>query len=137
MNSKLSIGMCCLLLVGCGQSTDGLDLIPVSGKVTYQGKPIHDGVIRLIPAKGNQAPARTTQIKAGLYQFAERTALKSGTYQVEINAYRGGASLPGDKTENSPEREQFLPEQYNTKTEIEAFTVKPGSSDIQKNFDLN
>tara|TARA_R110002111_G_scaffold227346_1_gene288875 strand:+ start:146759 stop:147172 length:414 start_codon:yes stop_codon:yes gene_type:complete len=136
MNGKLFLGMFCLLLIGCSQTADNLSLTPVSGTVTYQGEPVRDGVIRLTPAAGSQAPARTTQIKAGQYQFAERTALKSGTYQVEIDAYRGGSGLPGDRTEDSPEREQFLPEQFNTKTEIEPFTVKPGDSAIQQDFNL-
>ena len=136
MNGKLTLSVCCMLLIGCSQTSDNLALIPVSGKVSYKGEPVLDGVIRLIPAKGNQAPARTTQIKAGQYQFSDRTALKPGVYQVKINAYSGGASLPGDKTKDSPEREQFLPEKYNTKTEIETFTVKPGGTEINKNFDL-
>lgn len=136
MNSKFALGLCLLLLTGCGQTSDNLALTPVSGKVTYQGEIIHDGVIRLIPIKGNQAPARTTQIKKGLYQFAERSAVKPGTYQVEIDAYRGGASLPGDKTENSTEREQFLPEQFNKKSTIETFTVKSDKNEIKKDFDL-
>lgn len=138
MKSKFSlcISLFVILLAGCSQNSDQLSLTPVRGKVTYQGEIIHDGVIRLIPIKGNQAPARTTQIKKGLYQFAERSAVKPGTYQVEIDAYRGGASLPGDKTENSTEREQFLPEQFNKKTTIETFTVKPNSNEIKKDFDL-
>ncbi|WP_299469504.1 MBG domain-containing protein [uncultured Gimesia sp.] len=136
MNGKLFLGIFCLLLIGCSQAADDSSLTSVSGKVTYQGEPVRDGVIRLSPAAGSQAPARTTQIKAGQYQFAERTAVKAGTYQVEINAFRGGSGLPGDRTEDSPEREQFLPEQFNTKTEIEAFTVKPGASEIQQDFDL-
>lgn len=136
MNSKLALSLCLLFLTGCGQTSDNLALTPVSGKVTYQGEIIHDGVIRLIPIKGNQAPARTTQIKKGLYQFAERSAVKPGTYQVEIDAYRGGASLPGDKTENSTEREQFLPEQFNKKSTIETFTVKSDKNEIKKDFDL-
>lgn len=136
MNSKFALGLCLLILAGCGQTSDNPALTPVSGKVTYQEEIIHDGVIRLIPIKGNQAPARTTQIKKGLYQFAERSAVKPGTYQVEIDAYRGGASLPGDKTENSTEREQFLPEQFNKKSTIETFTVKSDKNEIKKDFDL-
>lgn len=136
MNHKLIIGFSLLLLLGCNQSGNNPTLVTVRGEVTYEGKPIHEGVIRLSPMKGNQAPARTTQIIKGLYKFSERSAVKPGTYQVEIEGYRGGSSLPGDKTKDSPEREQFLPEQFNKKTQIEELTVNSDSGEIQKDFNL-
>lgn len=136
MNQKLIICLSFLLLSGCNQSADSPELITVSGKVSYEGKPIEEGVIRLTPLKGTQAPARTTQIKKGQYQFAERSAVKSGVYHVAIEGYRGGGRLPGDKTKDSPEREQYLPEQFNQKSKIEEFTVKPGNSEIQQDFNL-
>ncbi len=136
MNHKLIIGFSLLLLSGCNQSATAPELITVSGKVTYDGQPIEEGVIRLTPLKGTQAPARTTQIKEGQYQFTERSAVKSGAYQVAIEGYRGGGRLPGDKTKDSPEREQYLPEQFNKKTKIEQLTVKPDSGEIQKDFNL-
>lgn len=137
MQKTLFLLTCSLLLWSCGNSADNQAFTPLSGKVTYQGQPVLDGVIRLIPAQGTQAPVRTTQIKSGQYQFAERNALKSGTYQVEIQAYRGGSRLPGDKTANSPEREQILPDKYNKQTEIEALTIQPDDHEMQKDFNLN
>ena len=91
-------------------------LTPMSGTITYQGTPIEEGVIRLVPQEGSSAPVRTTQINAGNYQFTDRSAVKPGTYQVEINAYQGEAGLPGDQpTGSSTSRKQYLPEQFNTK----------------------
>lgn len=137
MQNFFILSVCCLLLSSCGNTTGGEDFTSVAGEVTYQGKPVLDGVIRLSPATGTQAPARTTQVKSGRYQFTERNAVKPGTYRVEIYAYRGGSSLPGDKTADSPEREQILPEQFNTQSKIEALQVQTGNGEIQQDYHLN
>ncbi|EDL59886.1 hypothetical protein [Gimesia maris] len=126
-----------LLLTGCGQATDEMTLTPMSGTITYQGTPIEEGVIRLVPQKGSSAPVRTTQINAGNYQFTDRSAVKPGTYQVEINAYQGEAGLPGDQpTGSSTSRKQYLPEQFNTKSTIEPLTIPPDSDPVQHDFNL-
>ncbi|WP_417382580.1 hypothetical protein [Gimesia sp.] len=136
--SKLHFLCSCLLfLTGCGQATDERALTPVSGTIKYQGTPIQEGVIRLVPEQGNTAPVRTTQISAGSYQFTDRSAVKPGTYQVEINAYQGEAGLPGDQPAgSSTSRKQYLPEQYNTKSTIETLTIPPDSDPVQHDFNL-
>ncbi|MCA9007808.1 MAG: carboxypeptidase regulatory-like domain-containing protein [Planctomycetaceae bacterium] len=136
--SKLQILCSCLLLLtGCGQSTDEMALTPVSGTITYQGTPIAEGVIRLVPQAGSSAPVRTTQINAGNYEFSERSAVKPGTYQVEISAYQGETGLPGDQPGgSSTSRKQYLPEQFNTKSTIAPLTIPPDSDSVQHDFNL-
>ncbi|WP_278468776.1 hypothetical protein [Gimesia maris] len=137
MRKQLILCSCLLLLTGCGQSTDEMTLTPMSGTITYQGTPIEEGVIRLVPQEGTSAPVRTTQINAGNYQFTDRSAVKPGTYQVEINAYQGEAGLPGDQpTGSSTSRKQYLPEQFNTKSTIEPLTIPPDSDPVQHDFNL-
>ncbi|WP_417389870.1 hypothetical protein [Gimesia sp.] len=137
MNKLKFLCGCLLLLSGCGQATDEMELTAVKGTVTYQGDPIQEGVIRLVPEKGNTAPARTTQINAGTYLFADRSAVKPGTYQVEISAYQGETGLPGDQPAgSSTSRKQYLPEQFNTKSTIEPLTIPQDSAPVQHDFNL-
>ncbi|QDT90320.1 peptidase associated/transthyretin-like domain-containing protein [Gimesia algae] len=137
MSNRYIICSCLLLLTGCGQASDGMALTPVSGTINYQGEPIQEGVIRLIPQTGNSAPARTAQINAGNYQFTDRSAVKPGTYQVKISAYQGETGLPGDQPGgSSSSRKQYLPEQFNTKSTIEPITIPPDSDPIQHDFHL-
>tara|TARA_R110002095_G_scaffold39808_4_gene36660 strand:- start:4033 stop:4449 length:417 start_codon:yes stop_codon:yes gene_type:complete len=137
MRNKLSLIFAVILLVGCSQGESSVELIPVSGTVTYQGKPVRDGVIRLAPDKGVQAPVKTTNIINGEYSFTDRSAVAAGTYQVEITAFRGEEKAPLDvKPGESSGREQFLPAEYNKKTTIEKLMVKSGGDEIKKDYSL-
>ncbi|UUO07840.1 hypothetical protein M4951_05885 [Blastopirellula sp. J2-11] len=126
------------LLLGCSSSRDDLQLMPVTGVVTYQGEPIRDGVIRLIPAEGTEAPVRVRKIKEGAYQFTGRSAVAAGIYRVEISAYR-----PVDDAAPSEEglgvdlpRVQYLPKQFNTDSQIELLEVSNTDSEVAKDFVL-
>ena len=69
--------------------------------------------------------------------LTDRSAIKPGTYQVEINAYQGEAGLPGDQPAgSSTSRKQYLPEQFNTKSTIEPLTIPPDSDPVQHDFNL-
>lgn len=139
MNKYLILGTAIILLVGCNQTSDELTLVPVSGKVTYQGEPIQHGVIYLVPLEGIKSPARMTNIKDGAYQFVDRAAVGLGTYRVQINAYRGESTeLPADRnpSEKKDRPKQYLPKKFNKHTTIPEFTVKAGDTKIKKDFDL-
>ena len=62
----------CLLAVmiasGCGRS-DGPHRYEVSGRVTYQGKPVPVGTVQFVPdtSKGNSGPATAAVIDQGRY----------------------------------------------------------------------
>lgn len=140
--AMLSAGLT-LMALGCGGSS-GPELINVSGTVTYQEKPVKDGVIKFIPAANSQTPSRTVVIKDGKYDAAGRAALGVGTYKIQITAYNGEpvatksypvSDAESEKNEPKP-REQILPEKYNKKSEIEALTIKSGSEAITKDFKL-
>lgn len=52
---------CVSLLAGCGTSSDGLTRFPVSGSVTFQGKPVEQGKLILLPMT-TEAGAGPTQV---------------------------------------------------------------------------
>lgn len=70
-------------VAGCG-SSDGL--YEVSGQVTYQGKPVPSGYIKLIPdtSKGNSGPGGGAEIVDGTYRTPSGKGVVGGPYIVEI-----------------------------------------------------
>ena len=135
---KLSPATCSLLLVcllsaGCG-SASGPPLYPVTGKVTFDGKPIEDGRILFREAQG-QKRGFSGAIKNGQYSL-EAT---EGKMSVSITAAR---EVPG-KFEESPAgpdepkvpvREMYIPKKYNSETTLEATVGNSGSNNV--NFEL-
>ncbi|TWU15035.1 hypothetical protein Pla52o_55720 [Novipirellula galeiformis] len=117
------------LLVGCPGGS-GLDLQPVSGTVTYDGAPLKDGRIQFRSLEGDQR-SFSGPIENGRYSVETFT----GPMQVEIRASRIVPGLfdesnPGEKT---PIGEMYLPEKYNSLTELTA-DVPSGGETID--FDL-
>ena len=128
-----------MVLLVCGCSGDGLELVAVKGQVSYQGEPLEKAEIRFVPAAGTKAPGRSAMVRDGKYEASGRGALAVGTYRVEISAYRGGSGdgPPNlDRNSNVKPREQFLPAKYNVNTELQ-ITVEPGSGGrITRDFEL-
>jgi len=62
-------------LAGCSSAGDGVRLYQVSGKVTFQGKPVSAGVIFFDPdaAAGNSGPQGSAEIVNGTYNTATKT----------------------------------------------------------------
>ena len=140
----LATGILAGATVGCG-SGGGLEEAPLSGRVTYQGKPIEKGRIRFIPIKGTKGPAQREWISQGKYSVTARGGLTVGTHRVEIDAYR---PIPGARPYTEEEadgqfafqagdrpEEQYLPKQYNRDSTLEV-TIEPGSGRVTKGFEL-
>jgi len=132
-----SWGAFCLLVImviGCGRG--GLERAVVTGRATYQGEAIANGEIRFVPTKGTQGPISGGSIIEGAYTADGLGGVPVGTYRVEIRAFRASKAAQLDPLGDAfvPPK-QYLPEKYNTKTELE-ITIEPGSSKITKNFDL-
>lgn len=73
--SKYWLGLVALVLlgttIGCRQSSD-LETYPISGTITYQGKPIPVGSITLVPdsTQGNRGAAVSMEILDGTFDSA-------------------------------------------------------------------
>lgn len=136
------------LVVGCG----GGDVATLSGQVTYDGQPLADGNILLVPQQGTPSQGGGTKITGGAYEFAKDQELAPGKYQVQVSATRDAtpeeiAAMSSDEEsdeddEESPEdaqpaevtpKMQILPRKYNLESTL---TVDLKAGENQKNFDL-
>ncbi len=132
-------------MVGCGGSSGELEKAGVNGTVTYQGKPVEDGEVRLVPIKGTKGPASVGIINKGEYTIMARGGVPVGTHRVEIEAY---LPIPGAKPYTAAQadgqwdieagdlpKRQILPYQYNRKSMLE-LAIEPGAGSLTKNFEL-
>ena len=107
------------LLLGCGQS--GPDKVSVRGEVTYGGEPIANGDILFYPVEGTSGAVSGASISAGRYLADGKGGVPIGKHRVEVRAYRRRADRRNSTNrfeEPGAQREQYLPEQYNTKSTL-------------------
>ncbi|WP_339731775.1 hypothetical protein [uncultured Gimesia sp.] len=126
-----------LSLAGCGAAATGPDRAIVTGKVTFEGKPVSQGQIWFLPAAGREAPQAGAAIIDGQYRVENKGGVPIGACQVKITAERPEADVKivaDGGPEEIPTR-QYLPARYNEKTEL-TVEIKPSSEPFEKNFDL-
>lgn len=121
-----------LLASGCGYRS-GLERVHVSGKASYDGKPIEVGQIRFIPIEPTRAPITVENIRDGAYETEKSGGVPIGDFKVEIRMfdpeeYRNAPRVPG-----APAVEQLLPDKYNRDSEL-AITIESGSDSIEHDF---
>lgn len=121
-----------IMTCGCGSAPKTLQ---VSGKVTYDGKPLEDGSIVFVPIGDDKAPGAGGTIKAGAYDIpASSGPLQGVKYRVEISAMRKtGRKLPNIMTPDSAtieEVENYIPKIYNGQSTLET-TVMPDNAGKQ------
>lgn len=123
---KLAIcgGLALLAVVGCGPS--GPAKYPVEGLVQFQGNPIPQGTLTLIP-QSSQARTTVAQIVDGKYD-AEITA---GEWTVNIQAVR--ETGPINLALGEAPREQYIPAKYNGESKL---SIRVPSEQSEFNFDL-
>lgn len=109
--SFLALALCLgLSLAGCG----GSSLIPVSGTVLVDGKPLTGaaGAVMFVPVKGGTSAAGSLQ-KDGTFKMATGAApgLAPGEYQVGVTAMTPTVPKPGS---SEPEEipKQLIPPRY-------------------------
>jgi hypothetical protein len=135
-----SIG-CALAAVAFGCGRQGPERAVVSGTVTYQGKPLKEGCIRLVGIRDTAAPVTVAAIIDGRYELKSHGGVPVGTHKIEITAYRPNKPGQPPSASDFPGMEapaavvQYIPEKYNAKSELE-ITIPSGSGAIAKNFDL-
>ncbi|MCA9068003.1 MAG: hypothetical protein KDA84_03735 [Planctomycetaceae bacterium] len=99
-------GFVCGMVLGCGSPNDGPKRYHISGKVTYDGKPIPKGKIYFEPddSKGNSGPQAGADIVDGEYETANGKGVVGGPHLVKITGTDGvetqveGEVLPDGKT---------------------------------------
>jgi hypothetical protein len=113
-------------LAGCGEEEPAGK--PVSGHVTFHGKPLDHGSIQFTPA-AEQGTMSGGMIKDGHYQVSAEHGLKPGLYDVRISSKEGGPppsdDLPGEVKDPPKER---IPAQYNSRTTLKAEVKESGEN---------
>jgi hypothetical protein len=113
------------VVVGCAGSNVG-DREAVKGQVTFQAKPLDQGVISFTPKDGATGTFGGATITDGVYDVPAENGLDPGVYEVRITSAEGGTEVveevPGEAPPPAKER---IPPEFNEKTTLE-FTVKKG-----------
>lgn len=138
--NKMMLLIVTLVCVGCGQS-DTLPyekpVFPVSGEVTYQGKPIEDASVRLHPvsaAKGEMVVIpRGTADPIGRFElttYRKGDGAPPGEYQVSVSWV---GQLDGVDEDDEDSLKERLPRKY-TRPETSGITVtvKEGMNELPK-----
>lgn len=134
MNSRICLAFVLLLAIlvtGCGPK--GPQRYPIQGTVTYNGQPLVEGDIVLMPPPGEVDDAN--KIKDGKFAFAALPGKK----KVKITANRSEG--PADPQMGVAPRRQYIPERYSSadKTEL-TLTVeeveKAGNGKNEFKFEL-
>jgi hypothetical protein len=106
-------------LLGCGHS--GPDKVIVQGEVTYGGEPIANGDILFYPVEGTPGAVSGASISAGRYLADGKGGVPIGKHRVEVRGYRKKAAERSSSNrfeEPGVQREQYLPEKFNTKSTL-------------------
>lgn len=103
------------IAVGCGGG--GPVTYPVSGKVTYDGKPVPIGSVALIPnaAQDNSGPQAYASIKDGLFQTDPGKGHGGGPYIVQVTGFDG---IPVQGGEGMDENGSSLFPQYQMSVDL-------------------
>ena len=125
---------------GCGGNSNRPKTAKVTGKVTYDGKPVETGSLLFVPVGGGTS-AQGNISEDGTYTlgtFTETDGAILGDFKVMITAWtqpKGGSGLPEDAIRGDAAPISLIPEIYGNleKSGLTA-TVKDEKNTI--NFDL-
>jgi len=150
-----SVGLLALIsfvAVGCNDGgTDDLPREPISGTVSYDGKPLANGTIQFQPASQAEGMAAGGMVINGRFDVHRSEGPVPGKYKVQIDSIDETISVPAPDPPPSPDGDAFpgelkilapkkmmkkrlIPPRYNSQTEL-VEEVKAGGPNTYK-FDL-
>ena len=107
-----------MFCVGCGPTAPLSDLPLVSGEVSYDGKPVKEGMITFRTG-GDQGSEYSANIVEGRYQ------IQMPKQRMKV-AITGWEEVPGqfqtdpnNRSEKLPLKKQMFPKEFNTDTTLE------------------
>lgn len=104
----------CFSFSGCGDS--GLDTVPVSGTVSYDGKPLNNGMVRFVPVEEDGLLATGKIGPDGSFTLGTRgtSGVQVGEYKVSVQSNIIDESVPAkDRELGIGGKESAIPEKYN------------------------
>jgi len=130
LRSIYILGTLCLL--GCNPNAP----VEVTGKVSFNGKPVNSGTIMFEP-EDKKGPTQGQAIVNGEYRLAGPNCVDPGNKTVRIEAHGPSGkkvpSAPGSSTMVDAFH-QYIPAKFNSKSELKK-TIEPGKA-TTIDFDL-
>ncbi len=128
--SVIPLGTFLFTCLGCG-ITDGLDRLPITGEVAFDGKPLAAGLIYFEPVEGSESgtPAGA-KIRLGKFSVSRREGLVAGEYQVRIYASSSTQAPPGQGRSSTAPRPMIdlIPARYNGHTTLRSTVTRGGAN---------
>ena len=122
-------------VAGCGGGYEGDQRAEVTGKVTYDGEPVSQGALNLIPL-GHAGNKVSVAIVDGAYTVPEGRGPNFGKYRVEVYYFkpagvtRVGAPLDDDLASAT---HQVVPPKFNSQSTLE---LEVGAKKVVQDFVL-
>ena len=116
--------LCVAGVSGCGGPSPPVTA-PVSGTVSYDGKPIADGSITFAAVDGSCAPS-VLQIAEGRYEGRVVVGEKRIEIRAMRQAERTGSAATGPGGDEGPVLENFIPAAYNDASQLTRTIDPPG-----------
>ena len=120
---------------GCGGAGDALPREPISGTVTFDGRPLEGGTIQFQPASQKEGVASGGKISGGRFDIPRAEGPVPGKYNVAIFAEGKSESSSAEGVDPGAPRPRGrrnlndlrgpIPARYNIQTELTA-EVNPG-----------
>lgn len=117
-----------LLALGCG-GADPHGRQPVSGTVSFKGRPLDQGRIQFLPMEVGKGAGAGSLVAKGNYAIPASQGLSPGQYRVQITSPKAkkGAPLAGPPgMKMPPPGEERIPAEYNLKSRL-TVDVKQGA----------
>ena len=126
----------CVVVAGCG----GSNVVPVSGTLTYKGKPVTNAFINFVPETGRPSMGETDQNGRFTLTYDPQTkGAQRGKHRVFVqhnaaaDAAQAGAT-PGAPARLSPEMREFFDKYSGEKSKVEV-VIEKGTSDLKLEWD--
>ncbi|MBI3469435.1 MAG: hypothetical protein HY000_41060 [Planctomycetes bacterium] len=140
MRLRLVLALVTLPALGCGEKSNTPETAPVTGTVTYKGKPVIGGTVTFIPEQGPGNPGIGDIQSDGTYSlttYDRDDGAVLGKHKVTVEVFPGQAgsvadALPGMESKlPSP-----IPKKYRTpSTSPLEFEVKQGDNVADLNLE--
>jgi hypothetical protein len=113
-----------LALFGCSGAEDPRGArVAVTGKVSYQGKPLEEGTIQFFPESGDGFQA-FGKIVNGTYKISREQGPSVGKQVVKITSRKKTGKMIETEEGKEEVTRQFLPPRYNKNSELTALITE-------------
>lgn len=119
---------------GCArQANSQVTLVPVEGKVTLNGQPLENALIRFQPLDKTRGPVGVASVKQGAYSLDKKHGVPVGDLRVEISDLPPADGEPPAGEKLPPKPPSVVPERYSRDN---SFVVKTTDGSNKHDFTL-